>query len=347
MTGPYLVPRRKLGSQGLEVSALGLGCRSLSSSHERPVELNDALDVLNLAVDNGVTFFDTSDFYGTKHSNEKLLGVALKNLPREKMQVSTKFGVKFNAAGQVVIDGTPEYVRESCEASLERLGVDNIDLYFQHRVDPRVPIEITVGEMKKLVEEGKVKYLGLSDANVDTIRRAHKVHPITAVQVEWSLWSRDIEDEIVPVCRELGIGIVPYSPLGRGFFSGKAVVEKLEEQDYRFVRHPRFQGENLEKNKALFDRVALLGKKHNCTPGQIALAWLLHQGDDVVPIPGTTKIPNLKENIGSVFINLTPEEVEEIAAAVPSHEVAGSRINIGSQFDFVDSPSLASYKAPV
>lgn len=201
--------------------------------------------------------------------------------------------------------------------------------------------------MKKLVEEGKVKYIGLSDASVDTIRRAHAVHPITALQLEWSLWSREIEDEVVPLCRELGIGIVAYSPLGRGFFSGKAVVEKLEEQDYRVVRYPRFQAKNLEKNKALFDRVAFLGKKHNCTPGQIALAWLLHQGDDVVPIPGTTRIPNLQENIGSSFVKLTPEEVDEIAAAVPHHEVAGARLNERmNSHAFLTTPPLDSYVAP-
>ncbi|KAG0580523.1 hypothetical protein M758_4G181800 [Ceratodon purpureus] len=345
MTGPDPVPRRKLGSQGLEVSALGLGCRSLSSAHERVVEEKDALDVINHAFANGVTHFDTSDFYGIEHSNEILLGVALRNLPREKIQIATKFGVaKIN--GQVGVIGTPEYVRKACEGSLERLGVDYIDLLYQHRVDTKVPIEVTVGEMKKLVEEGKVKYIGLSEASVDTIRRAHAVHPITAVQLEWSLWSRDIEDEIVPVCRELGIGIVPYSPLGRGFFSGKAVVEKLEEKDYRVVTYPRFQAENLEKNKALFDRVALLGKKHSCTPGQIALAWLLHQGDDVVPIPGTTKIPNLQENIGSAFVKLTPEEVDEIAAAVPHHEVAGNRLNERmTSHAFGQTPPLASYVA--
>lgn len=343
MTGSGSVPRRKLGSQGLEVSALGLGCRSLSSSYEKFIEEKDALDVFKFAFDNGVTFFDSSDFYGIKHSNEELLGVALKKipLPREKVQLATKFGV-VKVDGRITIDGTPEYVRKACEASLARLGVDYIDLYYQHRVDSTVPIEVTVGEMKKLVEEGKVKYIGLSDASADTIQRAHAVHPVTAVQIEWSLWSRDVEDEIVPLCEDLGIGVVCYSPLGRGFFAGKAVVEKLEEKDYRSIRYPRFQGDNLEKNKIFFDRVSLLGKKHNCTAGQLTLAWLLHRGDGVVPIPGTTKLANLKENIDGAFITLTPDEVDEISAAVPRHEVAGDRSDF-VKFDFLDTPPLASY----
>ncbi|KAG0605875.1 hypothetical protein M758_9G094600 [Ceratodon purpureus] len=315
------VPRRKLGSQGLEVSALGLGCMGLSPFYGKPVEEEHGIAVIQQAFNNGVTFFDTSDVYGP-HTNEKLLGLALKGLPREQVQIATKFG----ADVFMQIRGDSEYVRQACEDSLKRLGVDYIDLYYQHRVDTRVPIEVTVGAMKKLVEEGKVKYIGLSEAGPDTIRRAHAVHPITAVQIEWSLWTRDIEETVVPVCRELGIGIVPYSPLGQGFFSGKAVVEKHSEyaSQLNAVR-PRFQDENLEKNKVLYERVAALAKKYNCTPGQLALAWVLHQGNDVVPIPGTTKIPNLNENIGAAFVKLTEVEVQEVAAAVPLHDVAGER----------------------
>ncbi|KAG0613597.1 hypothetical protein M758_6G114500 [Ceratodon purpureus] len=343
----HQVPRRKLGSQGLEVSALGLGCMGMSAFYGKPVEEEHGIAVIQQAFNNGVTFFDTSDVYGP-HTNEKLLGLALKGLPREQVQVATKFGTCLHADGSAEIRGDPEYVRQACEDSLKRLGVDYIDLYYQHRVDARVPIELTVGAMKKLVEEGKVKYIGLSEAGPDTIRRAHAVHPITALQIEWSLWTRDIEETVIPVCRELGIGIVPYSPLGRGFFNGKAVVEKLSESDasHLTVLLPRFQYENLEKNKVLYERVAALAKKYNCTPGQLALAWVLHQGNDVVPIPGTTKIPNLDENIGAAFVKLTEMEVEEVAAAVPLHDVAGERYNEAVtklSWNNVTTPPLSSY----
>ncbi|KAG0631519.1 hypothetical protein M758_1G260400 [Ceratodon purpureus] len=231
--GMHQVPRRKLGSQGLEVSALGLGCMGLSTWYGKALEEKEAATVIHHAFNNGVTFFDTSDAYGP-HTNEKLIGQCIQGLPREKIQIATKFAIT-QVDGKMAVRGDAEYVRKACEDSLERLGVDYIDLYYQHRVDTKVPIEVTVGELKKLVEEGKIKYIGLSEASADTIRRAHAVHPISAVQIEWSLWARDIEEEIVPLCRELGIGIVPYSPLGRGFFSGKAVVEKLEENDARPV----------------------------------------------------------------------------------------------------------------
>jgi len=265
----------------------------LSTWYGKPVEEEEAVALVHHAFDNGVTFFDTSDAYGP-HSNEKLLGKALKDLPRDKVQVATKFAIT-QVDGKMVVRGDAQYVRSACLASLERLDLDYIDLYYQHRVDTKVPIEVTVGELKKLVEEGKIKYIGLSEASADTIRRAHAVHPITAVQIEWSLWARDIEEEIVPLCRELHIGIVCYSPLGRGFFSGKAVLEKLQENDARPLRYPRFQNENLEKNKVLYQRVASLAAKYKCTPGQLALSWVIHQGNDVVPIPGTTKISNLDE----------------------------------------------------
>ncbi|KAL6971660.1 hypothetical protein U1Q18_031339 [Sarracenia purpurea var. burkii] len=224
-----------------------------------------------------------------------MLSKVLKKLPRTKVQLATKFGIRRLEGGQYEVKGTLEYVRQCCEASLKRLEVDYIDLYYQHRVDVTVPIEDTMGELKKLVEEGKIKYVGLSEASADTIRRAHTVHPITAVQLEYSLWTRDIEEDIIPICRELGIGIVAYSPLGRGFFGGKAVIESVPDASL-LARFPRFWGENLEKNKRLYTRLDKLATEHNCTPPQLALAWLLHQKDNVVPIPGTTKIKNLHNN---------------------------------------------------
>lgn len=317
------IPRIKLGTQGFEVSKLGLGCMGLSFAYGTPVAEEDGISLIHHAFNRGVTFFDTADMYGP-FTNEVLVGKALKGLPREKVQLATKFG-NVVIEGVFHVKGSAEYVRKACEDSLKRLDVDYIDLYYQHRVDTTVPIEETVGELKKLVQEGKVKYIGLSEASVDTIRRANAVHPITAVQLEWSLWTRDVEDDIIPTCRDLGIGIVPYSPLGRGFFAGKAIVENLHEGDSRLVRQPRFNGENFEKNKVLFERVSALAKKHGYTPAQLALAWVLHQGSDVAPIPGTSKVKNLDENIASLWVSLSQQELNEIAAAVPQHEVAGSR----------------------
>ncbi|KAF6173391.1 hypothetical protein GIB67_027086 [Kingdonia uniflora] len=316
----------KLGNQGLEVSKLGFGCCGLSGIYNDPLPDEVGISVIKHAFNKGITFFDTSDFYGANHANELLVGKALKQLPRDKIQLATKFGiVKIAITTGVEVNGSPEYVRECCEASLKRLGVDCIDLYYQHRVDKMVPIEDTMRELKSLVEEGKIKYIGLSEASPNTIRRAHAVHPITAVQMEWSLWTRDIEEEIVPLCRELGIGIVPYSPLGRGFFGGKAVTESLPGNSF-LVTHPRFTGENLEKNKLLYQRVANIAAKHGCIPSQLALSWLLHQGEDVVPIPGTTKIENLDCNVGALDVKLTDEDLKEISNAVPVNEVAGARI---------------------
>ncbi|XP_023904734.1 perakine reductase isoform X2 [Quercus suber] len=316
------IPRVKLGSQGLEVSRLGYGCAGLSynSPHSNEVGCSVIKEVFN----RGITFFDTSDLYGNNHDNEIMVGKALKQLPREKVQVATKFGIIRLEDGKYGVKGTPDYVRESCEASLKRLDINYIDLYYQHRVDLSVPIEDTIGELKKLVEEGKIKYIGLSEASVDTIRRAHAIHPITALQMEYSLWTREIEDEIIPLCRELGIGLVAYSPLGRGFFGGKAVVESLPTGS-RLAMHPRFSGENLEKNKLLYARFATLAAKHACSPPQLALAWLLHQGDDIIPIPGTTNITNLDNNIGSLAVKLTQEDLKEICDAMPITEVAGER----------------------
>ncbi|PNT67392.1 hypothetical protein BRADI_3g26900v3 [Brachypodium distachyon] len=316
--------RVKLGTQGLEVSKIGYGCMGLTGVYNAPVPEDAGVAVIRRAFDAGVTFFDTADAYGP-HTNEILLGKALKQVPRQSVQVATKCGIAgFDISGMVV-KGTPDYVRACCEASLARLGVDYIDLYFQHRIDQSVPIEETMGELKKLVEEGKVKYVGLSEASADTIRRAHAVHPITAVQLEWSLWTRDIEEDIIPLCRELGIGIVPYSPLGRGFFAGRAAVESIPSESL-LSKHPRYTGENLEKNKALYTRLEKLSTKYGCTPAQLALAWVLHQGDDVVPIPGTTKVKNLDDNIGAVKVKLSNEDLKEISAAIPAGEVAGSRV---------------------
>ncbi|PSS33836.1 Perakine reductase [Actinidia chinensis var. chinensis] len=308
----------------LQVSRLGFGCAGLSGSYNHPLSHEAGCSVIQEAFGMGVTFFDTSDYYGENHDNEIMLGKALKQLPREKVQLATKFGVRTTEGGQFEVKGTPEYVRQCCEASLKRLELDYIDLYYQHRVDVSVPIEDTMGELKKLVEEGKIKYIGLSEASADTIRRAHSVHPITAVQVEYSLWTRDIEEDIMPLCRELGIGIVAYSPLGRGFFGGKAILESVP--DVSVLAHfPRFTGENLEKNKQLYASVADLAFKHNCTPPQLALAWLLHQEDNIVPIPGTTKVKNLHNNIGSLAVKLNKEDLKGISNAVPIDEVAGNK----------------------
>eukprot|EP00262_Sarcandra_glabra_P015294 TRINITY_DN467_c0_g1_i2.p1 TRINITY_DN467_c0_g1~~TRINITY_DN467_c0_g1_i2.p1 ORF type:complete len:344 (+),score=61.27 TRINITY_DN467_c0_g1_i2:94-1125(+) len=332
------VSRVKLGNQGLEVSKLGFGCAGLS--YNATLSHEDGCSLIKHAFHMGVTFFDTSDIYGANNHNEILMGKALKQLPREKIQLATKFGISLGEGGKMVIKGTPEYVRKCCEASLERLNVDYIDLYYQHRVDQSVPIEDTVGELKKLVEEGKIKYIGLSEPSPDTIRRAYAVHPITALQMEWSLWTRDIEDEIIPLCRELGIGIVAYSPLGHGFFAGKAAVESLPASSM-MANHPRFTGENLDKNKVLYARVTNLAARHGCTPAQLALAWILHQGDDVVPIPGTTKVKNLEDNVGSLKVKLTEEELKEISDAVPIDEVGGPRdFDLFSQYSwkFANTP---------
>lgn len=317
------IPSINLGSQGLQVSRLGYGCAGLSGHYNQPVPHEVGCALINEIFSKGITFFDTSDFYGQNHDNEIMLGKALKQLPREKVQIATKFGLTVSE-GQLVAKGSPEYVRKCCEASLKRLDVDYIDLYYQHRVDVSVPIEETVGELKKLVEEGKIKYIGLSEANLETVRRAHKVHPITAVQVEYSLWTRDIEDDMVPLCRELGIGIVAYSPLGRGFFGGKAVVESLNSNS-ALATFPRFIGDNLEKNKRVYARLANIAAKHDCTLPQLALAWLLHQKDDVVPIPGTTKIGNFYDNLGSLALKLTEKDLKEISEAVPTEEIAGDK----------------------
>ncbi|MBA0830834.1 hypothetical protein Goarm_015336, partial [Gossypium armourianum] len=252
--------------------------------YNAPLSHEEGCFVLKEAFSKGITFFDTSDLYGELYDNEIMVGKALKQLPRDKVQLATKFGIRRLEGFNFEVKGTREYVRKCCEASLNRLGVDYIDLYYQHRVDTSVTIEETMGELKKLVEEGKIKYIGLSEPSVDTLRRAHAVHPISALEMEYSLWSREIEDDIIPVCRELGIGIVAYSPLGRGFFGGKASVESLPSESI-LKMHPRFSGDNLEKNKLVYARLENLAKKHKCTPAQLALAWVFHQGEDIIPIP--------------------------------------------------------------
>lgn len=319
------VPKVKLGSQGLEVSTLGFGCGGLSGILNAPLSHEAGCSLIIDAFQKGITYYDTADIYGQNRDNEIMVGKALKQLPREQIQISTKFGIIMSTdMSHVEVNGTPEYVRQCCEASLKWLDVDYIDLYYQHRVDTSVPIEDTMGELKKLVEEGKIKYIGLSEASVDTIRRAHAIHPITAVQMEYSLWAREIEEDVLPLCRELGIGVVAYSPLGHGFFGGKGVVESLPTESF-LAWHPRFTGENLEKNKFLYARFADLAEKHACSPPQLALAWLLHQGNDVVPIPGTTKVKNLDANIGSLTVKLTTKDLKEISDAIPTDQVGGER----------------------
>ncbi|CAI9263428.1 unnamed protein product [Lactuca saligna] len=337
-----VIPKVKLGSQGLVVSQQGLGCMGMSGNYGLPKPEPDMINLIHHAIEAGVTFLDTSDFYGP-HTNEILIGKALKEGGlREKVQIATKFGIQW-IDGKPDACGDPAYVRSACEASLKRLDIDYIDLYYIHRIDTSVPIEVTMGEIKKLVEEGKVKYVGLSEASASTIRRAHAVHPITAVQNEWSIWTRDLEDEIVPTCRELGIGIVPYSPIGRGFLAvGPKVVENMIEGDFRKL-YPRFQ--NLEQNKTVFERVKEMAASKGCTPAQLALAWVHHQGSDVVPIPGTTKLENFDQNIGALSVKLTPDDTAELEFIASSDMVKGER-SAFMQMTWLNSetPSLSSWK---
>ncbi|PKU75838.1 IN2-2 protein [Dendrobium catenatum] len=415
MAGETVIGRIKLGSQGLEVSAQGLGCMGMSAFYGPPKPEPDMIDLVHHAVRSGVTFLDTSDIYGP-FTNETLIGKALREGWREKVELATKFGIRDGGNGIREVRGEPAYVRAACEGSLKRLGVDCIDLYYQHRIDTRVPIEVTMGELKKLVEEGKIKYIGLSEASASTIRRAHAVHPITAIQLEWSLWTRDSEKEIIPTCRELGIGIVAYSPLGRGFLSyGPKMVEGLSEQDARkdlrlsrfrkfgfrgftksylnqiwdatkqpvriltlqftkiqdndseletaslcdksnklvkdpdslivLQKMPRFQSGNVEQNAGIFERVNSMASRKGCTPSQLALAWVHHQGNDVCPIPGTTKIENFNQNIGALSVKLSPEELAELESYASEDVVKGDRKIAGAP-SWVDSetPPLSSWK---
>ncbi|HEX3512125.1 MAG TPA: aldo/keto reductase [Solirubrobacteraceae bacterium] len=314
--------RRTLGANGPDVSAIGLGCMGMSAFYGDTDEA-EALRTIERALDLGCDFLDTSDMYGP-HTNEELLGKVLARR-RDEVFLATKFGIKIEMTDppKRAIDGSPAYVRSACEGSLGRLGVDHIDLYYQHRVDPNTPIEETVGAMAELVSEGKVRHLGLSEAAPETIRRAQAVHPIAAVQTEYSLWTRDVEDAVLPTLRELGIALVAYSPLGRGFLSGRfSSPDDLDEGDFRKYG-PRFTGQNLEHNLGLAERVKELAAEKGITPGQLALAWVLARGEDIVPIPGTKRVSYLEENLGAADVELSEEDVERIAEAVPA--AAGDR----------------------
>jgi aryl-alcohol dehydrogenase-like predicted oxidoreductase len=313
---------RSLGSQGLQVTELGLGCMNLTGSYGSVAAEADALNVIARAVELGVTLFDTAEIYGP-FENEKLVGRALRPV-RDRVVIATKFGFAMRPGERrpAGVNSRPEHIREVCDGSLRRLGIETIDLLYQHRVDPDVPMEDVAGAVGDLVAQGKVRYFGLSEAGPESIRRAHRVHPVSALQTEYSLWTRDPESGVLPVCRELGIGFVAYSPLGRGFLASGA--KELPEKDFR-RNLPRFQGDALEHNISLFETLESLAARKSCTPAQLALAWLLHKGEDIVAIPGTSKVHRLEENVAAAGIRLSAAEMEEIERALPPEAVAGAR----------------------
>ncbi|MEO6865129.1 MAG: aldo/keto reductase [Gemmatimonadaceae bacterium] len=322
-----MIAQRKLGSTGLTVSAIGLGCMGMSQSYGTPEERDEreSIATLHRALEIGVTFLDTAELYG-QFTNEELLGSALKG-KRDGAIIATKFGFRFEGGGVVGVDSRPAHIREAVEGSLRRLQTDHIDLLYQHRVDPAVPIEDVVGTMAELVRDGKVRFLGLSEAGEATIRRAHAVHPISALQSEYSLWERNLEPRIIPVLRELGIGLVPFSPLGRGFLTGSVKrAEELPADDFR-RGDPRFQGENFDANMRAAAVVKDLAESKHCTSAQIAIAWLLHKGDDIVPIPGTKQRARLEENAGAVDIVLSLDDMNQLERALSSEKVSGPRYN--------------------
>ena len=321
---PINVPQRPLGRTGETVSAIGLGCMGMSEFYGQSDDA-ESIKVIHRALDLGMNFLDTADMYGVGH-NERLVGQAVRDR-RDRAFVATKFGNVRDPKTKAFlgVSGKPDYVRTACEQSLRNLGLDVIDLYYQHRVDPNTPIEDTVGAMAELVRQGKVRFLGLSEAAPQTIRRAAKVHPIAALQTEYSLWTRDPEDDVLPTCRELGVTFVAYSPLGRGFLTGQIKrFEDLAADDYR-RQSPRFQGENFQKNLDLVRKIEQIARQKNCTPSQLALAWVLAQGNDVVPIPGTKRITYLEENVGALKVRLSREDLDEIDQVLPAGVTAGER----------------------